>query len=133
MKLDIKLIKRILNAMTEQTSHYVSVKDISEIVKEDYPELEKDDFNDLFIGHLYLLKDNGVVKEILGDNLGTRYTINNGIIISTCFIRLTSSGYDYLKMLNKNGFLEKVKNLTLTEGQKIGELLLIEGIKNFIT
>lgn len=45
---------------------------------------------------------------------------------------MTSSGYDYAKMLNKNGFIDKIKNLTLTEGQKVAEYVLLEGIEHYI-
>ncbi len=130
MKLDIRLLRRILNTIQEKDSHYTSVKNILEDVKTDYEEIDKETFKDLFYGHLLLLKDNKVIEEVSNTlNLGLGYNINGQMITNPCFIRLTSSGYDYLKMLNKNGFIDKIKNLTLTEGLKIGEFLIVEYAK----
>lgn len=134
MKLDIRLLRRILNAIQEKESHFVSTSEILEDVKQDYEETDKEIFKDLFYGHLLLLKDNKVIEEVSHtSNLGIGYGLNGNIITSNCFIRLTSAGYDFLKVLNKNGFIDKIKNLTLTEGLKIGEFLIVEYAKQKIS
>ena len=132
LKFDIKLTKRILNAIQEHESHYLLVSDILDIVKSDYEEIEKEDFKDLFYGHLFLLKDNDVIQEVLGENLGISYTINRKITKAACFIRLTSKGYDYIKILNKDGIVEKFKKYTLTESLKVGEYILLKGVEQFL-
>lgn len=132
MKLDIRLLRRILNAIQKKDSHFVNVSHLLEDVKQEYEETDAETFKDIFCGHLYLLKDNKVIEEVPGEKLGISYGVNGHINTSGCFIRMTSSGYDYAKMLNKNGFADKIKNLTLTEGQKIAEYALLEGIKHFM-
>lgn len=133
MQLDVRLLRKILNTIQEKESHYTSVKDVLEDVKTDYEETDKETFKDLFYGHLLLLKDNKVIEEVSNtSNLGLGYNLNCHLITNPCLIRLTSIGYDYIKVLNKNDFIDKLKNLTLTEGLKFAEYALFEGVKNFI-
>lgn len=133
MQLDIRLLRKILNTIQEKESHYTDVKDILEDVKQDYEELDKETFKDLFYGHLLLLKDNKVIQEVSNtSNLGLGYNLNGKLIDNPCLIRLTSTGYDFIKMLNKNGFVDKAKTFTLTESLKLAEFALFEGVKHFI-
>lgn len=133
MQLDIRLLKKILNKIQSKESHYTSVKNILEDVRPDYEELDKEIFKDLFYGHLLLLKDNKVIEEVSNtSSLGLGYNINGQLITNPCLIRLTSSGYDFIKVLNKDGFIEKLKNFTLKECLKFTEYALFEGAKNVI-
>lgn len=133
MQLDIRLLRKILNTIQKKESHYTSVKNILEDVKTDYEEIDIETFKDLFYGHLLLLKDNKVIEEVSNtSNLGLGYNLNSHLITNPCLIRLTSVGYDFIKVLNKNGFIEKLKNLTLKECLKFTEYALFEGAKSVI-
>lgn len=133
MKLDIRLLRRILKTIQEKESYKVSIADILEDVKQEYEVIDKDTFKDLFYGHLLLLKDNKVIEEVSNTvNLGLGYNCNGGLVPHNCLIRLTSIGYDYLKILNKSGFVDKLKDFTLKEGLKFAEYALFESAKNAI-
>lgn len=134
MKLNARLIKHILSNIQEKESHYVSTKDIYDDIQPRYEEIDAEVFKDLFYGHLLLLKDNKVIEEVSKSvhNLGIEYSLNGQMVAYSCFIRLTSKGYDYIKVLNKSGFIEKLKNLTLTEGLKISEYALLKGVEHYI-
>lgn len=54
--------------MQEKDSHFVNVSHLLEDVKQEYEEIDSETFKDLFCGHLYLLKDNKVIEEVLGKN-----------------------------------------------------------------
>ena len=133
MKLDVRLLRKILNVIQEKESHYVSTSDIYEDIKSDYEYLEDEDFKDIFYGHLLLLKDNNVIEQMWGsDNLGISYTVNHHLNISGCYICMTSKGYDYLKSLNIKGKIENFTKCTLTEGLKLSELLAMEVAKDYL-
>lgn len=132
MQIDYNFIKRILNVIQKRESHFISVSKLLEDAKPQYEEIEKEIYLDLFYGHLHLLKDDGVIEEVLGQNLGCHYSLNNGISCGGCFIRLTSKGYDFIKVLNKEGFTEKFKKLTINESIKVTEAILINGITDYI-
>ena len=102
MQINYRFLKKILNIMQTRQSHYISVQELMEDVRGLYPDTDKEEYTDLFFGHLYLLKDNEVVKELSETN-----------------IRLTSKGYDFAKVLNKNEILEKLKRFTLNEALHI--------------
>ena len=118
--------------MRDKQSHYILVKDLMEDAREFFPEINNEDYTDLFYGHLHLLKDNGVIKEVSGVNLGISYGINGQIITGGCFIRLTSKGYDFAKVLNKNEILEKLKRFTLNEALQITNAVLANTVSNCI-
>ena len=132
MNIDYDFIKRILNTMQKQESHYISVSKLLEDAEPEYLEINKNDYLDLFYGHLHLLKDNKVIEEVLGQDLGCSYTINSGIRTGGCFIRLTSKGYDFIKILNKDGLTEKLKRLTVNESIKVAEAVLLNGITEYL-
>lgn len=132
MQLNITFLKRILNAIKDRDSHYVSVSEVMECAKPEFEEIDKESYKDVFYGHLLLLRDNGVIENISGcDNLGISYT-HKGITTTDCKIRLTSKGYDFSKVLNKEGITEKLKRLTLTESIKVGEYILFKGIDQIV-
>ena len=115
MRIDYRFLKKISDVMLARQSHYIEVKDLMEDVKALCSDIDKEDFTDLFIGHLHLLKDNEVIKELSGQNLGIAYGKNGQIITNGCYIRLTSKGYDFAKVLNKSEIIEKFKRYTLNE------------------
>lgn len=132
MQIDYEIIKRILNAMQKRESHFVAVSKLLEASKPDYQEITPEEYADLFFGHLQLLKDNEVITEVLGENLGVRYTISGNLTLSGCYIRLTSKGYDFIKLLNKEGLPEKLKRLTINESLKIAETVIANGISDYL-
>lgn len=132
MQIDYNFTKRILNTMEKQKSHYISVSTLISESKPEYEDIDKDEYIDLFYGHLHLLKDTGIIEEVLGQNLGIKYSLNNQLSINGCYIRLTSRGYDFLKVLSKDGFIEKFKKCTITECIKIGEAVISNGITSYI-
>lgn len=132
MQLNIRFFKKILNIMQEKQSHYIFTTDLLEDVREECPEINREDFNDLFFGHLLLLKDNKVIEEIGGnDNLGIAY-FEKGIHYVKTKIRLTSKGYDFIKVLNQNGIVDKLKHYTITECLKIVDIVIANSINNFM-
>ena len=132
MKPDVRLIKNILNEIQEKESFYVSTTDLFQDLRAKYDHLEDEEFANLFYGHLFLLKDNNVIEETKGYNLGISYSLNGELVKAACFIRLTSLGYDYAKILNKNGMLEKFKNFTIKEGIILIQQMLLKYAENYI-
>lgn len=132
MQIDYSLIRRVLNIMYERDSHYISVRALFELSRPEYSSVENDEYIDLLYGHLHILKDNNVIVEVFGSNLGAGYTSNGLTQINSCYIRLTSKGYDFLKALNKNGIIERLKRATLTEAMKISETVLIDSVSQYI-
>lgn len=132
MQLDIRFLRKILNTIQEKQSHYVLTTEIKEDVRELYEYLNSKDYTDLFAGHMRLLQDNNIIEEVTGNNtLGIQYNVN-GINIKPCKIRLTSKGHDFIKVLNKNGIVDKLKNFTVTECLHFVNCAIEESIKNLI-
>lgn len=130
MQLDVRLLRKILNTIQEKESHFVSVAEVLDDVRQDYETIDKETFKDLFYGHLLLLKDNRVILEVSNtSNLGLGYGLNGHLNSYPCFIRLTSIGYDFIKILNKNEVIDKIKNFTLSECLKFAEYMLFEYVK----
>ena len=132
MQIDYYLIKRLLNVMQSKESHFISISKLLEEAKPEFEEMPKNDYINQVYGHLQLLKDEEVIKEVLGTNLGISYTANGDMQISGCYIRMTSKGYDFLKTLNKNNMLEKLKNFTLNEALNISRAVLSNTVSNCI-
>ena len=133
MQLDIRFLRKILNIMQEKQSHYISTQEILDDIRADYDYMEYQDFKDFFADHLLLLRDNKLIENVSVEDskLGIAYN-TKCLGIHPCNIRLTLSGYDFLKVLNKNGIIDRIKNLTLTESLKICEHILIKGLDSFI-
>ncbi len=132
MQIDYNFTKQILETMQKRQSHYISTATLREEAKPKYTDIDEDDYVDLFYGHLRLLKDEGLIEEVFGQNLGISHTHNGDIDVSGCYIRLTSKGYNFKKFLNKDGAIERLKKFTLTEGVKIGEAIITNSISDYI-
>lgn len=133
MQLDIRFLRKILNTIQEKQSHYVLTTELFEDVSEFYDGMNREDYKDLFFGHLLLLKDNNVIEEIgSNNNLGIGY-MANGISFVKTKIRLTSTGYDFIKVLNQNGIVDKLKSYTITECLKVVDIVIAHGISNFLS
>lgn len=132
MQINYEFIKRILTAMVEQESYYIHTSKLIELAKSPYQELPIETYKNLFYGHLLLLKDNEVIEDLSSTKLGVQYNLNPPPSYYGCYIRLTSKGYDLFRALGTQGVLEKIKNVTLTEALKIGELILMNVVNNTI-
>lgn len=133
MKLNYSVIKRILTTMQEKESHFISTLTLLEETKPEFQNIDESDYMDLIYGHLHLLKDNGLIQQLsVNSTLGIEYGYQGKMLISECFIRLTSKGYDFIKVLKHKNIIEKLKNYTLSEGLKITDAMLINLVNNCI-
>ena len=119
MKIDYLFLKQLCNLMIEHESYTISTLELLDELKD----LQKSiaDIDDKYYRHLLLLKDCHVIEEVTGRNLGCSYLTNESMLRADCLIRLTLSGYDFSEMLNKRGFIEKVKKMSISSALFIGK------------
>ncbi len=132
MKIDYNYLKRLLNAIQAKNSHFVNVLSLADEMKKPRQIIDEDDYYDKFYGHLLLLKDNHAIEEVYGHNLGVQYTVEENVCCSDSFIRLTSSGYDFATLLNKEGVTEKIKKFTISSGIYAGKVAAEKAIGKII-
>ncbi len=132
MKLDYAYLKQLLNAIQAKQSHFVNVMSLAQELKDTRLNIDEDDYYDKFYGHLFLLKDNRAIEEVYGHNLGVQYTADENVNCSDSFIRLTSSGYDFMTLLNKEGIADKIKKFTLSSGIYAGKIAAEKAIEKVI-
>lgn len=114
MQVDYLFISQIVNAMIAKDSHYINVEPLAMELRQKFVTLDDDEYIDKFYGHLWLLKDNKVIEEMTrGQCMGISYSTNRNITRTDCVVRLTAQGYDFAKLLNRNGVLDKIKKLSI--------------------
>lgn len=78
--------------MKEWGSYFINIDELADVLN------AGDNLNKLY-GHLYLMKEKGVIKQLYGNNeLGLCYDDKGISEYNGCLIRMTSDGYDFLEM-----------------------------------
>ena len=121
MKQDMELIKIILQTLADNENYFMKLdvlaKKVQEITK------ETSSFNNKFVGHFFLAKDTKLIEE-----LGVCFFVGQQFTMPTpangAKVRITSQGLDFLKALENDTILNKVKNLSLGVAADVGKNLL---------
>ena len=109
-----KFMQQLMKVLSCKTKLAINLFDINLELKRKYPDMIEEDFDNLFYRIVWVLYDEQVIEPLIGKNLGLKINEEGELICSDCFIRLTSKGYDFADAIQRNGFLEKVGELTLS-------------------
>lgn len=122
-------IKQLLKAMAEEKAFCVKVLSLNEKLAQAFPDMDADDFNNEFYKNLCLLKDCGAIEEMAGHTLGFRVDTSGNIRYVECVIRLTATGYGFYDSLCKNGFVAKIKNLSLSAAMEFSKAFIAKSVE----
>ncbi len=142
---DYDFIRQLLKTIAEEKTFCVEVLSLKEKLAQAFPDMDTGDFDNEFYKALFLLKDCGVVEKLaeahfsheeLNDNelcysLGFGIWVDEGeyLIPSECYIRLTATGYGFYDNLCKNGFLAKVKKLSLAAAVEFSKAFITKSVE----
>ena len=129
---DYDFIKRLLKMIDENNNFCVDIQLIKEKLARIYPDMDTDKFNNVFFKSLFLLKDCGAIEEMAGRNLGFRIDVLNNIQYTDCVIRLTSVGYNFYENMCKNGFMSKIKNISLVAAIEFSKAFIAKSVDTLL-
>ena len=132
MRIDYLFLKKMLTVITEKQSHIIDVLCLAEEMKQPHLAISDEEYLDKFYGHLQQLKDTGAIIELCGRDLGVHYLADGKINCSDCLIRLTAIGYDLAKLLDKKGFVDKLKQMTVSSAVFAAKAAAEKGIEKII-
>lgn len=102
MTIDKKYLKGMLEAFEEST---LPTTDITELEEKGFKYTEN-----IFLFHLQILSDEGLIKSDVGSSLGFTRGGQGNIVWSIIPLRLTSSGHEFLESLKNNLVWDSIKN-----------------------
>ncbi|RJO69643.1 MAG: DUF2513 domain-containing protein [Myxococcales bacterium] len=115
MKIDLEYLKNLLEAFE---SAETPVTDINELKEKGFLENE-----DVFLFHLQIMEDEGLVQGKPDGGLGYTRSISGGVYWSDVPLRLTSQGHQFLDSLRNKEVWNAIK--TGFKEHSIGTLLTI--------
>ena len=129
MKQDMELIKIMLQTLANNENYYMMLDQFAKEIQEQMGATEP--FNDKFIGHFFLARDTKLIEELgVCFFVGPQY--QRPTPANRAQMRITSQGLDFLKALENNTVIHKIKDLSLGVAADVGKSLLISLIsKNF--
>mgnify|MGYP006916026188 CR=1 FL=1 len=114
--IDYDFIRKLLREIVESETFYIEVDDLFNNLAKKFAEEDVDHFENIFYKSLFLTRDCGLIEEMAGKDLGFRVDIAKNVTKKDCIIRLTADGYLFYENLSKNGFMQKIKDLSLYVG-----------------
>lgn len=121
MKQDMELIKLMLQTLADNENYYMLLDTLAKQIQEKTDATEP--FNDKFVGHFFLAKDSNLIEELgICFFVGPRY--GRPIPANGAQLRITSQGLDFLKALENDKVVRKIKDLSLGVAADVGKNLL---------
>ena len=121
MKQDMELIKLMLQTLADNENYYMFLDAFAKQIQERTE--TKEPFNDKFVGHFFLARDTKLIEELgICFFVGPRYS--HPTPANRAQLRITSQGLDFLKALENDTVVRKIKDLSLGVAADIGKSLL---------
>ena len=121
MKQDMELIKLMLQTLADNENYYMLLDTFAKQIQEKIGDTEP--FNDKFVGHFFLARDTKLIEELgYCFFVGPRYS--RPTPANRAQLRITSQGLDFLKALENDTIVRKIKDLSLGVAADVGKNLL---------
>ena len=121
MKQDMELIKLMLQTLADNENYYMFLDAFAKQIQERTE--TKETFNDKFVGHFFLARDTKLIEELgFCFFVGPRYS--HPTPANRAQLRITSQGLDFLKALENDTVVRKIKDLSLGVATDVGKSLL---------
>ena len=126
---DYDFIRQLLKTIAEEKTFCVEVLSLNEKLAQAFPDMNAGDFDNEFYKALFLLRDCGAIEEMAGHTLGFKVDTARTMRYVDCVIRLTATGYGFYDNLCKNGFLAKVKKLSLAAAVEFSKAFIAKSVE----
>ena len=117
----MEMIKLMLQTLADNENYYMLLDTFAKQIQEKIGATEP--FNDKFVGHFFLARDTKLIEELgYCFFVGPRYS--RPTPANRAQLRITSQGLDFLKALENDTIVHKIKDLSLGVAADVGKNLL---------